>query len=76
MLVSSLEEATLLSLVMLGIDIYFVWLIIYYVLKLIKANVRAIQILKGLVLIFILHFLSNWLNLRTLNSLIENVIAW
>lgn len=75
-LFGSFEEFTFMNLFIFALDIYFVWLILFYILKLIKANVRAIQILKGLIFVYVLNVLSNWLNLYTLNSLIENVIDW
>jgi len=73
---NNFEEFNLVNLLMVALDVYFVWLIIYYLLKLIKANVRAIQIMKGLIFVYLLNFLSSWLNLQTLNWLITNVIDW
>jgi len=75
-LFGSLEELNLLNILLFALDVYFVWLIIYYVLKLIKANVRAVQIMKGLIFVYLLALLSDWLNLQTLRSLINNVINW
>lgn len=73
---NNFEEFNLVNLLMLALDAYFVWLIIYYVLKLIKANVRAIQIMKGLIFVYLLYFLSRWLNLQALNMLITMIIDW
>ena len=70
------QDFTPLNLLLLGLDIYFVWLIIYYLLKLIKANVRAIQILKGLVLIYLIDLLSSRLELHALNQLVGYAITW
>ena len=69
-----LEEFTLLNFFLFGLDIYFVWLIFYYVLRLIQSNVRAIQIVKGLIIFFVLDLISQLFNLFTLNMLIEMVI--
>jgi len=71
-----LDDFTLLNFLLLGLDIYFVWLIFYYVLRLIQANVRAIQIVKGLIIIFVIDLISQIFNLVTLNMLIGMVIDW
>lgn len=71
-----LDEFTFRSVLLLLLDIYLVWLILYLVLRVIKLNVRAIQILKGLVFIYIINFVSEFFDLHTLNSLVEIVIQW
>ena len=75
-MISDINNFKFFDILLLCLDIYLVWLIIYYVLRLIKSNVRAIQILKGLVFIYLINFVSQILNLYTLNSLIGNVIDW
>ena len=75
-MINTVEDFTFLNLVLVGLDVYFVWLIIYYVLRLIKSNVRAVQILKGVILIYIIDIISQVFDLYTLNSLIGNVIDW
>ena len=73
---SGVEDIKFMDIVLLCLDVYLVWLIVYSVLKLIRANVRAVQILKGVVLIYIINFASQMLNLYTLNSLIGTVVDW
>ena len=73
-MINTVEDFTFLNLVLVGLDVYFVWLIIYYVLRLIKSNVRAVQILKGVILIYIIDIISQVFDLYTLNSLIGNVL--
>ena len=75
-MINTVEDFTFLNLVLVGLDVYFVWLIIYYVLRLIKSNVLAVQILKGVILIYIIDIISQVFDLYTLNSLIGNVIDW
>ena len=74
--INSADSFTFFDLLLIGLDIYFVWLIIYYILKLIKSNVRAVQILKGVILIYIIDLVSQIFDLYTLNSLIGNIIDW
>jgi len=58
------------------IDIAIVWFMIYYVLKLIKNNVKLTLIFKGVLLIIILKYLSDLLTLNTVGVLLEYVISW
>ncbi|WP_235069511.1 diadenylate cyclase CdaA [Turicibacter sp. TJ11] len=74
--INSVDSFKFFDLLLVGLDIYFVWLIIYYILKLIKSNVRAVQILKGVILIYIIDLVSQIFDLYTLNSLIGNIIDW
>ena len=51
------------------VDICLVWIIIYSVLKSLKNNVKMVLIFKGVVIIFIIKLLSDWLNLTTVGLL-------
>lgn len=68
--------ATIWSLVTKILDISIVWLVFYYVLKNVKNNVKMVLIFKGIVLILIIKFLSNILNLYTVGLLLEYAIQW
>lgn len=56
------------------LDIILITVILYNVLLLIK-DTPAVQIIKGLVILFIFSFISNWLGLRTINWLIKGLMA-
>ena len=58
------------------IDISLVWVLIYYVLKSLKNNVKMVLIFKGIIIIVIIKILSDWLNLTTVGLLLEYVIMW
>ena len=58
------------------IDISFVWMIIYFVLKNVKNNVKMILLFKGVLVILIVKILSDTLNLTTIGLLLEYVIMW
>ncbi len=58
------------------IDISLVWVLIYYVLKSLKNNIKMVLIFKGIVIIVIIKILSDWLNLTTVGLLLEYVIMW
>ena len=58
------------------IDISLVGVLIYYVLKSLKNNVKMVLIFKGIIIIVIIKILSDWLNLTTVGLLLEYVIMW
>lgn len=55
------------------IDIFLVAIIVYQLLKVIKET-RAIQLLKGIVIVFLILQISTWAHLTTLNYLLSNVV--
>ncbi len=52
------------------------WFILYYILKYIKKNVKLTLIFKGIIIIVILKFVSEWLNLNTVGVFLEYIIDW
>lgn len=58
------------------IDICLVWVMIYYVLKNIKNNVKMTMLFKGLIILLIVKVLADVLNLFTIGLLLEYVIMW
>ena len=48
------------------IDISLVWIIVYYVLKNIKNNVKMVLLFKGVLVVLIVKFISDTLNLVTI----------
>ncbi len=58
------------------IDICIVWLMVYYVLKSLRNNIKMTLIFKGILLIVLIKILSNILSLHTVGVLLEYVIMW
>ena len=58
------------------IDISLVWIIIYFILKNIKNNVKMVLLFKGVAIILVVKVLSDILNLTTIGLLLEYVIMW
>ena len=58
------------------IDISLVWMMVYFVLKNIKNNVKIILSFKGVLVILVIKILSDTLNLTTIGLLLEYVIMW
>jgi diadenylate cyclase len=68
-----------------GLGFEFSWLdlldvallsILFYYLFLIIRGTKSVQLLKGLIIIFLATFLSRMLDLRTLNWILEKVLAF
>ena len=58
------------------IGISLVWMVIYFILKNIKNNVKMILLFKGVFVVLIVKILSDTLNLTTIGLLLEYVIMW
>ncbi len=58
------------------LDVSLVWLIIYYVLKNIRNNVKLTLLFKGVALILILKVVSDLLGLTTIGLLLEYIMMW
>ena len=58
------------------IDVSLVWVLIYFVLKNLKNNVKLVLIFKGVLIVILVKVLSDYLNLTTIGLLLEYVIMW
>ncbi|MEG1150220.1 MAG: diadenylate cyclase CdaA [Bacilli bacterium] len=58
------------------IDICFVWIAFYYILKNVKNNIKMVLIVKGVIIILIVKVLSDILNLYTVGVILEYAIQW
>ncbi len=58
------------------IDISFVWLIFYFILKNIRNNVKLTLLFKGVAFVLILKLVSDWLGLNTVGLLLQYVLMW
>ncbi|MBE7044680.1 MAG: TIGR00159 family protein [Ruminococcaceae bacterium] len=55
------------------IDIVLVGALLYYLLKMIRET-RAMQLIKGLIILFVSLQISAWMNLTTMNFLLKNTM--
>ncbi len=58
------------------IDILLVWLIFYYILKVIKDNVKLTLIFKGILFLVVLKIISDWFGFKTVGMLLEYIVMW
>lgn len=61
---------------MVILDIFIVWLILYYVLHLVRANSKTGQIFKGILFVIIVDALSKFLGLKTVEYFADMFINW
>lgn len=72
----TISISSIISAITKAADILIVWLLIYYILKNIKNNVKLTLLFKGLLIMFALKIASDIFNLVTVGWLLEYVIMW
>lgn len=58
------------------IDVLLVWLVLYYILKSLRKNVKMVLLFKGILFIFALKIVSDVFNLITIGYLLDYMIMW
>lgn len=58
------------------IDVLLVWLVLYYILKNLRKNVKMVLLFKGILIIVALKIISDLLDLVTIGYLLDYVITW
>ena len=64
------------EIVKLVVDILIVWILLYYILKIVRSNSRTIQIFKGVVFVVLAKLIAGYFNLSTLLWLTDNFLSW
>ena len=58
------------------IDISLIWVLVYSILKNLKGNVKMVFLLKGIIILMIVKFLSDKFDLKTTGVILEYVLTW
>ena len=58
------------------LDIFLMWLLLYYAIKLVRNNSRTIQIFKGILLVIMVDGLAKLLGLKTVTYVTDIFINW
>ena len=58
------------------LDIFVVWFLLYYVLRIVRNNTRTIQIFKGILLVVVVDGIAKLLGLKTLQFFADIFINW
>ena len=64
------------SFIVMIVDIFVMWFIFYYALKIVRANQRTIQIFKGIILVIVIDILAKLLGLKTLEFLADMFVNY
>ena len=70
-----LENFSLLDYVISIADIFLVWLVFYKLLQIIQGT-KAVQLLRGIILIVVVRFASEIIGLNTLSFIMEQTMTW
>lgn len=65
-----------LSIVKKIVDICIVWVIMYYLLRSIRKNVKLSMLVKGILVVVIIKLISDYFGLVTIGLLFEYLITW
>ncbi|MBQ9011066.1 MAG: diadenylate cyclase CdaA [Bacilli bacterium] len=58
------------------LDVLLVWGLLYFILKNLRKNIKMVLLFKIIILIVIVKIISHYLDLTTINFLIDYVIEW
>ena len=58
------------------LDIIIVWILIYYIIKIVRGNNRTIQIFKGIIFVIVVQAIAKYFGLETLAFLTDNIVNW
>lgn len=72
----SLTYESLATYLRTAVDIIVVWVLVYYLLKIVKNNQRTIQLFKGILFVIIVQAIAKFLGLTTLAWLTDNIMSW
>ncbi len=58
------------------LDCALVWAVFYYLIEIVRRNMRTLQIFKGVLLIIIIKLVANISKLSMISWLVDNIITW
>ena len=67
---------SIISLLTKLLDVLLVWLVLYYILKNLRKNVKMVLIFKGVLILIVLKLISDVFDLVTIGYLLDYVITW
>ena len=76
MIILNLTFENIRTITVMFLDVFIIWLVIYYILRLVRNNSRTIQIFKGIILVVVIDALAKMLGLKTLEYLMDMFVNW
>lgn len=58
------------------LDIVIVWILIYYLIKIVRSSSRTTQIFKGIIFLILTQAIAKYFGLQTLAYLTDNIMTW
>jgi uncharacterized protein (TIGR00159 family) len=58
------------------LDIFIMWLVLYYAIRIVRASAKTMQIFKGILLVLIIDAFATFLGLKTVSYLTNIFINW
>lgn len=71
-----MNTSSIITIIKQIVDVCFVWIVIYYILKNVRKNVKLSLLLKGIILVLLIKIISDKFGLVTIGLLFEYVITW
>ena len=72
----NLSILTLRTVLQAAADIFIIWLILYYVLRIVRNNSRTIQIFKGIMMFVLFDVCAGFLGLKTVKYFADIFLNW
>lgn len=72
----NLSVLTLRTVVQAAADIFIIWLVLYYALRIVRNNSRTIQIFKGILMVVAVDIIANFVGLKTLKYFTDIFLNW
>ena len=67
---------SILSIIKKIVDICIIWVIMYYLLRSIRKNVKLSMLVKGIIVVVVIKLVSDYFGLVTIGLLFEYLITW
>lgn len=58
------------------LDVLIVWALLYYIIEILRRNIRTLQIFKGVLLIFFVKLVANVFSLSMVSWLVDLILNW
>lgn len=58
------------------LDIFIMWMVLYYAIQLVRSNSKTVQIFKGIMLVLIIDAIATFLGLKTVSYVTNIFINW
>lgn len=59
----------------IALDVLIIWYLVYHLIMLIRGT-KAVQLAKGIVLIFIIRIVAGFLQLHALTYIVDQIVSW